>query len=246
MLSKWQELIVLYLEGTSGSLLGGIVHNLNNYVHSFRLQSELFAQKIEKGKIDDPEQCKVLAQRISHGASELADFSHTLERRTYFLNPDLLEINVKDFFDWLAAYWINHLFFKHKIELNLFIDEQLPYFIQVPGQAFTFCLEEGLKNAITACLAKSKQDEGGKDFCLELQARTKEPAQVEFSLVSPTTLPENLDPWAEGSTTQTGRLGLGLPLVNLTCQKLNWNCSLQSNGQKTVYTLLITSPTVKN
>ncbi|MFP4070759.1 MAG: hypothetical protein ACLFTB_01805 [Desulfovibrionales bacterium] len=230
--AQWDGLADLYLEATSGSFLPGIVHNLNNFGHVMDLQLELLQTKlpqIQSGRFGDLD---TRFQRIATASKDLLMVMETVGNRFFFTQKERVHINIEQYFDWLMSFWKNNLFFKHKIDLHFLLDQNCPNLNAVPF-VLTLCIEEGLKNGIEAC-----QEYSTENATLDIVVRPDKDA-VRIGLTTPGSLKLDDDPFAPGTTTKPGRLGLGLSIAAHFAKKVHWDVTLDSHGSETVYTLRI-------
>ncbi|MFO8032921.1 MAG: hypothetical protein R6U22_10285 [Desulfohalobiaceae bacterium] len=229
-----QILIQHYLLKNAGEMLPGLSHNLQNYVHAFRMQLELWEQRSQQGSDQLLAQSPKAMGRLQQTSQDLGSFCELLEQRSFYTALDKSPVHLERFCSWLRDFWKHNLFFKHQIQLELYTEGISGLSLLLPPYALTMCLEEVLKNALQACALDNPQGE----FQFRLQAEKQEQA-VLINLISPTQPPQDLDPWEAGSSSKNGHLGLGLYLVQYLCRTQNWSCSLESNQQQTCFSLQI-------
>jgi hypothetical protein len=221
-----------YAKANAGGLLPGVVHNLQNTVHATIMQLDLWKQHLELAPKPEQGVLQKTLSRLQAATQDQIRFCQDLEQRALFLREAETPVEVHLFCDWLRRFWINDLFFKHHIALDLEVAPEAPATLNLPPLLLTLCLEEPLKNAIEECLLRDRQGQ----FAFSLQVHPCGSGAL-FSLHAETALPQDLDPWQEGATTKAGHLGLGLSLVGFVCSLVGWSCSLEEQGGQSVYSL---------
>ncbi len=229
-----ESLVQLYLMANSGALLPGMVHNLQNHVHTLQIQVELCQQMHSSSAGLSAEKTQKALSRMERSSHELAVFCRQAESRAYYtaLEDNLLDL--RQFCTWQKDFWMNNLFYKHHVLLELDLSNCNGYTLLLPPYALTLCLEEGLKNALEACQAQDPQ--GSFQIQLQLERTSQE---IIMELTSPTALGTELDPWQPGASSKHNRPGLGLNLVEFICKKHSWHCSLDAHQDHTCYKLYI-------
>ncbi|MFP4392976.1 MAG: hypothetical protein ACOC43_06085 [Desulfohalobiaceae bacterium] len=231
-----QILIQHYLSQNVGEMLPGLSHNLQNFVHTLKMQLELWEQRSRQAGDQMQAHTPKGLGRLQMTSQELGNFCQLMEQRSKYTALDKSPVDLEGFCCWLRDFWKNNLFFKHQVQLELYSDRISGLNLLLPPYALTMCLEEGLKNAIQAC----EQDNPEGDFQFKLQIEKNHQAVV-LEFLAPSKLPPGLDPWERGSSNKKGHLGLGLFLVQYLCRTLNWSSSLVNHQDQSLFRLQIPS-----
>jgi hypothetical protein len=225
----WTALADLYLAANSGGMLPGLAHNLNNCSHVLDLQLELLLNKMNAGP-QPPDELEKRVRRIATASKDLQHILENIGQRLFFTQKDQVQVNMPFFLKWLIAHWKHDLFFKHKIETEIHVDDACPN-LDLPPILLTLCLEEPLKNAIEAC--RDQDQDGTYGFAISCTCHGE---GIRIMIAAPTGLAPAGDPFLPGASTKKGRLGMGLSLVRHFSTVAGWQASLtpQENGTKYV------------
>jgi hypothetical protein len=169
-------------------------------------------------------------------SSEFSSACAILSNRNVFTQFEPDRIDLVPFLDWLQAFWRHNLFFKHRIQLEISLDQEVPEQVLLFPGGLVYCLEEGLKNGMEP-LVETGGNQANFHFQLKVTAGRE---GLEFALHTPTSLDPSLDHWQAGTSTKPGHLGLGLPLLRIGCREMGWQCRLSGDSSST--TLSFTVP----
>jgi signal transduction histidine kinase len=230
----WTALADLYLAANSGGMLPGLAHNLNNCSHVLDLQLELLLNKMCSGT-QLPEELEKRVRRIATASKDLQHILENVGQRLFFTQKDQIQVNMPFFLKWLIAHWKHDLFFKHKVDTEIHVDEACPN-LDLPPILLTLCLEEPLKNAIEAC--RDQDPDGTYDFTLSCTCQGE---GIRVEIAAPAGLDPARDPFLPGTSTKEGRLGMGLSLVRHFSTIAGWQASLTPQGNGTRFALEISS-----
>jgi len=232
-IEEWRMLARTYLAANAGRQLPGMTHNANNFCHVLEMQLELFQNKIQRNPALAAGELAPKFSRLTQAVDRIAGILKDNEQHTFYTEetPNLLDIPL--FIAWLNRFWTCNLFFKHKLTKNIICPDSLPA-LHLPPFILTLSLDEALKNAIEACADNDLHAQ--QEITLEIAPHVRGAA---FILVSPSTLPKDLDPWADGSTSKPNHLGLGLPMVKALAEQVGWSVYLTTEGEKTTFRLEI-------
>lgn len=149
---------------TTGNMLGGIVHNLNNPTHALAMQAELLVNNLKK-KPDkvDASALQKKCERLRFVGEEFKGQLDVLTwRHSYTVaTPELLD--PVHFGTWLLQFWRNNLFFKHSVTVDLESDPPPPH-VQVVPLALLWSLEEPLHSMAEAFGHGQSRTEFGMRF----------------------------------------------------------------------------------
>ena len=143
----WYSWAMLYLNSNLGNLLPGITHNLQNTVHSYIMQLEMWEKKIELDKREGISDIAQAVKRLRSTTEELSSFCNQLEQRAFYLQAHPTAVYLNEFINWQKTYWLNNLFFKHYISMPVSCSENTPSILEIPPLILTIVFEEALKNA---------------------------------------------------------------------------------------------------
>ena len=230
----WYSWAIFYLNSNFGNLLPGISHNLQNMVHSYTMQLELWDKKLEANKLQDSSEIAKAVKRFHSTTQELSSFCDQLEQRVFYQQNHTTAVYLHDFIKWQQDYWINNLFFKHYITISTTVEEDTPTVLEIPPIILTLTFEEVLKNAIEACYAINSKGH----FNIKIQLSPYEQG-IEMTITSPTRLDNSLDPWLTGSSSKNHSFGMGLPLVAYFSEFVGWSCELKESDGLTHFNLKI-------
>lgn len=229
---KYMALSEMYLMEGIGRKVHGLVHNLNNLVHVVDMQLSMLSTKSQTSADTPIGSFREKISRSSGGTSKIVQSLQKSGHFSFFTQKHQAQINIPEFITWLLEFWENDLFFKHKVKcLTSFEDAGIN--LSIPPFHLTLCLEQGIRNALEACQG---MDESA-DYVLNIDVNT-EGQGLRISLTSPTMIAD-LDPWAEGSSSKDGHLGMGLPVCSFVASRLGWNIELNCNGQETEFSVSI-------
>ncbi|MFP4083674.1 MAG: hypothetical protein ACLFP9_00285 [Desulfonatronovibrio sp.] len=234
---KYMGLAEMYFWAGMGQRIHGLIHNLNNHIHVVDMQlSMLVARSDSSGK--DPLGCyKEKISRLASGTSKMVDSLQRNGQCSFFAQKSQTQINVKDYLGWILAFWNNDLFFKHKVSCELvFANKDIN--LQVPPFYLTFCIDQGIRNALEAC--QEMNPDGEHRMILEADSKDR---GVSLAIISFTEMAE-IDPWGEGTSSKSGHLGMGLPVCAFLARRMGWDIDLQNSGDETRF--LISIPELKS
>jgi hypothetical protein len=229
----WMNLARTYLSANAGRQIPGMTHNANNFCHVLEMQLELFQGKINRQPDMLAAELLPKCTRLSQAVGKLAEILKDNEQLSFFTDEGVAMIDLSQFMDWVDRFWTNNLFYKHKLVKTLTCEESVPT-LQLPPFILTLAIDEALKNAIEAC--KIKNPGGPHNVHMGIAPHKK---GAVLTLTSPTTFPNDLDPWQEYATTQPDHLGLGLPMVRFLADQAGWQVDLATDGEKTTFRLEI-------
>lgn len=235
--ARWQEAMLAALERNAGALMPGLAHNLHNYAHSFSMQMELLHNAWQRNPEASLSSQKRSLQRMIGFSSDFSSACAILSNRNVYTRFEPDRFDLLPLLDWLQAYWGHNLFFKHRIQLDISVGQEVPEQVLLLPGGLVYCLEEGMKNGMEP-LAETGGNQANFHFQLKVGAGRE---GLEFALHTPTFLDPSLDHWQAGTSTKTGHLGLGLPLLQIGCREMGWDCRLSGDSCSTV--LSITIPT---
>ncbi len=236
--TRWQKAMQAALERNAGELMPGLAHNLHNYAHSFSMQMELLYNAWQQNPEASLSSQQRSLQRMTGFSSDFSSACAILSNRNIFTQFEPDRVDLVPFLDWLQAFWRHNLFFKHRIQLDISLGQEVPEQVYLHPGGLVYCLEEGLKNGMES-LAEAGGNQANYHFQLKVTAGRE---VLEFVLQTPTSLDPSLDHWQVGSSTKTGHLGLGLPLLRIGCREMDWECRL--SGDSSLTTLSFTVPTL--
>lgn len=129
---------------TAGSMLDGIVHNLNNPTHALAMQVALLVNSLKK----NPTNIDVFAlqekiERLRRVDKNFQDQIDALSWRQAYTRTSVELLDPMHFGTWLFQFWRNHCFFKHSVTMDIAADPPPPHVLVVP-LALLWCLEEPL------------------------------------------------------------------------------------------------------
>ncbi len=229
----WMNLARTYLFANAGRQLPGMTHNANNFCHVLEMQLELFQGKINRQPDMQAAELLPKCTRLSQAVGKLAEILRDNEQFSFFTDEAVTMIDVRQFMDWVDRFWTNNLFYKHKVVKDIVCPDTIPT-LRLPPIILTLAVDESLKNAIEACKIK---DPGGQHHMhMEFAPHEK---GASFTLTSPTTFPDALNPWEEAATNKPDHLGLGLPMVKFFAHQAGWRVDLTTNGEETTFRLEI-------
>jgi len=127
---------------TAGSMLDGIVHNLNNPAHALAIQAELLDNCLKKNPTS-MDACALQGkfQRLRHVGKDLKNQIDALSWRHAYTRTSMELLDPWHFGTWLLQFWSNNLFFKHSITMDMATDPHLSH-VRVVPLALLWCLEE--------------------------------------------------------------------------------------------------------
>lgn len=230
---KYMALAEIYLFAGIGQKISGLIHNLNNHIHIADMQLSMLVSKSATSGDKPLADFKDKLSRAEGETSRLAEFLHKNGQYLFYVQKARTQININDYFNWLLEFWNNDLFFKHKISCELIFETQNINIQTIPFY-LTSCLEQGIQNAVEAC-----QEAGSDDEHKMLIKAGSDEKGVNLTVTSFTRIPD-LDPWLEGSSSRSGRLGMGLPISAYLAGCMNWNIELQRGKAET--SLIISIP----
>lgn len=231
---SWQTWVPLYLQCYAGLKIPGITHNLNNYIHILDMQVSLLSSKCNS-KPDTPiSDYRDRLDKINENNHNLLDFLHINSNWSFYTQKERIQTGIPDFIDWLTRFWTNDLFCKHKISIEIELEDNLPN-LDLPALTLTFCMDQALSNATEACCLINPDVE--QNIALNAAA---EKNGVRLSLVSPQpmAMDENTA-WQAGTSSKEGHLGLGLYLIQDMCADLGWETRIITGAESTEFHLLI-------
>lgn len=231
---SWQTWVPLYLQCSAGKKIPGVTHNLNNYIHILDMQVSLLGSKCHS-KPDSPiSDYRDRLDKITTNNRSLLDFLQINSNWTFYTQKERIQTGIPDFMDWLTRFWTNDLYCKHKIALDLELEDNLPN-LDLPALTLTFCMDQALSNAIESCRLQDPDSE--QRVTLKAAA---EKNGVSFGLASPRPMDMGLDSaWQAGTSTKEDHLGLGLYLIREMCTDLGWETDIVSGTESTEFRLLI-------
>jgi phosphoglycerate-specific signal transduction histidine kinase len=229
----WMNLARVYLFANAGRHIPGMTHNANNFCHVLEMQLELFQSKIDRQPDMQGVELLPKCTRLSQAVGKLTEILRDNEQFSFFTDETPAMIDLRQFMAWVDRFWTNNLFYKHKLVKTIACDETVPT-LRLPPFILTLAIDESLKNAVEAC--QRKDPNGQHDLRIQITPHGQGAA---FTLVSPTTFPNDLDPWQEYATTQADHLGLGLSMVRFFADQAGWRVDLATDGEKTTFRLEI-------
>ncbi len=129
---------------TAGSMLDGIVHNLNNPTHALSMQGELLAKSLKKDiATEDVSTLENKFERLRHVGEEFRSQLEVLTWRNTYCKPGVELVDPVHFGTWFLQFWRNNLFFKHNMTVDLETDPPPPH-VQLIPLALVWSLEEPL------------------------------------------------------------------------------------------------------
>lgn len=231
----WPQLIEHYAQANSGSFLPGLAHNLNNCGHIIDLQLELLWSKFPDSTANT-EDLKKRLSRIESASKELLAQLECVSHRFVYLQKDNLQLDLATFFDWLARFWRNHLFFKHKITPNFTVSPGCPN-LDLPPFLLTFALEEAIKNGIEM---NQHRDADGPLVFKALAKPLK--TGVVITLITPNhSSSGQTSIEAQATPPQAGCLGFGMSLVRHCAELVGWKVSTRAENSDFIFDLEIPS-----
>lgn len=224
--SRWINLARLYLDAAGGRYLPGMIHNANNFCHIISMATEL----LRTGTGSDPD---AKLTKIADADTGLQAIFNTAVYRSQLLDCVSRKTGIAEVIQNELDFYHNCLFFKHHIQIELSVPRSLPH-VTLPPMALLYCLEAGIDNAVEACEAT------GHPGVHELPVAVSDEGEgMRISVTSPTTLPEDLDPFSPETGSKPDRPGMGLTIARRLCQELGWTVSLFGNDESSTYSLRI-------
>jgi C4-dicarboxylate-specific signal transduction histidine kinase len=220
-----------YLQANAGSLLPGMVHNHQNAVHSLSMQTEMLSAELNASRTH-----KALNRLATLSRKLIQDYDQ-LGKRELFTQQSPTQVHMGQFAHWLAHFWTNNLFVKHHVQLNIEVGPDTPQSVYLCPYRLTLCVEEALKNALEGCAQQTSHERHQLWLTISRDA-----SAISLVLVSPTSLAEGLDPFAEFSTTKEQHLGLGLALARHCSSQSGWSVSLTPDKGRAAFQLTIPLP----
>lgn len=190
---------------TTGRMLRGIVHNLNNPTHVLTMQTELLLNSLQKETLDingpacapacrdepgagrgthaDRSALVEKCSRLQRVGEELKNQLDVLAWRDAYTSPAVEILDPVHFGTWFLQFWRNNLFFKHSMTVDLAVEPLLPH-VQVIPLALVWSLEEPLCSMASAFCDEQVQTE----FRMRFEIQVHPPEGVSFKmLLSPAT-----------------------------------------------------------
>ncbi|GAB6060231.1 hypothetical protein [Desulfonatronum parangueonense] len=162
-------------QSAAGSMLSGIVHNLNNPLHVLTMQTELFLNALAKNDLEASRSTlRDKCTRLQHIGEDLKSQLDVLSWRDVYTSRDNQLIDPVHYGNWFLEFWRCHLFFKHNFTSTIVLNPAPPHIRAVP-LAITWCLEEPLIALLDLCQKTHAQI----TYRLRLQIRPM-PEGVEF------------------------------------------------------------------
>ncbi len=222
-----------YLWAGMGQKIHGLIHNLNNHAHVMDMQVNMLAAKADSSADEPLKAYEDKLARLANGTASIVENLQKNGRCSFFAQKSQTQINVHDFLSWMVDFWGNDLFFKHHISCRLFHEDQ-GINLQMPPFYLTLCLEQGIRNVVEAC----HEMESSKKHRLQIRALPAGNGGVKIILQSSTQVPD-LDPWAQGSSSKPGHLGMGLPLAAFLAGRMGWSINLSKGESETGLEIII-------
>ncbi|MFO7878227.1 MAG: hypothetical protein R6U55_16795 [Desulfovermiculus sp.] len=227
--TRWQEAVHAALARNAGELVAGLVHNLHNYAHTFSMQMEMWNYALQRNPSASISSQQRSLQRMTALSSDFTHECSVLGDRTFYTGLEPTSIQLSSALHWLESFWRHNLFFKHHVQLDIHMGVQALTHLTIRPGMLIYGLEEGIKNGVESLTGTM---EGQKVFHFDLEV-TASSSFLSFILRSPTALDQSIDPWQAGTSTKEGHFGLGLPLLQIGCQKMGWNCQLHGDDRST-------------
>ncbi|MFO7727138.1 MAG: hypothetical protein R6X11_02310 [Desulfonatronovibrio sp.] len=234
---KYMGLAEMYFWAGMGQRVHGLIHNLNNHIHVVDMQMAMLVARSDSSGEEPLGNYKEKFSRLASGTSRMVDSLQRNGQCSFFAQKSQTQINVKDYLEWILAFWENDLFFKHKVSCEL-ISENHDINIQVPPFHLTLCLDQGIRNALEAC----QEINPDAEHSMILEADSKDKG-INLAITSFTRLPQ-IDPWGEGTSSKSGHLGMGLPVAAFLARRMGWELDLRYSGDETRF--LISIPELKS
>jgi hypothetical protein len=229
LVPRWQAAVHAALARNAGELMAGLVHNLHNYAHTFSMQMEMWNSAQQRNPSASIFSQQRSLQRMTALSSDFARECSVLGDRSLYTGLEPSSIQLSSALNWLEGFWKHNLFFKHYVQLDIKMEGDTPAHLTIRPGMLIYGLEEGIKNGVESLTGTV---EGQKVFNFDLEVTAKN-ACLNFTLRTPTVLDHSIDPWQAGASTKTDHLGLGLPLLQIVCRKMGWNCQLRGDDQST-------------
>lgn len=229
---KYMGLAEMYFWAGIGQRVHGLVHNLNNHIHVVDMQLAMLVARSDSSGDEPLGDYKQKIFRLASGVSRMVDSLHRNGQCSFFAQKSQAQINVKDYLEWILAFWQNDLFFKHKMFCELIIENHDTN-LQIPPFHLTLCLDQAIRNALEACQEMNPDAE----HKMILEAASKDRG-VSLAVNSFTRIPE-IDPWSEGASSKPGHLGMGLPVSAFLAGRMGWEIDLQCSGGETRFLISI-------
>ncbi|WP_456324121.1 hypothetical protein [Desulfonauticus submarinus] len=225
-LEEINKLVSLYLQARGGKSFPGFIHNLNNYLHLLKMQHSLLEKRIQKETLED---IPVYFERFAQAFSGVDRLVSLAGERDFYLSKEIERFSINSFIEWFKNFWVNDLFFKHQIKLNVCLN--IDFSLQLAPYILTFCLEEGLFNILEELQDKEKT------FELSLNVNKVE-QDIIFELISPTVLKVK-NPFDPFVSTKKKHLGLGLFLGAKILSTCRGGLALFAKHGLTIYQIFI-------
>ncbi|HDQ40168.1 MAG TPA: hypothetical protein ENN39_03975 [Desulfonatronum sp.] len=147
----------------AGSMLNGIVHNLNNPAHALNMQIELFMKSLHRDLAGrDASVVENKCRRLRHIGEDFRNHLEVLSWRGTYCRPQVELVDPVHFGTWLLQFWRNNLFFKHSMVVDLQVQPSLH--VKLIPLALLWCLEEPLSTMTSAFSNEHVQTEFGMRF----------------------------------------------------------------------------------
>ncbi|MFP4258742.1 MAG: hypothetical protein ACLFRE_07035 [Desulfovermiculus sp.] len=232
---QWQAAVHAALARNAGELMAGLVHNLHNYAHTFSLQMDMWNNALQRNPNASISSQQRSLQRMTALSSDFNQECSVLGQRTFYTCLQPTSFQLSSALHWLESFWQHDLFFKHRVQLNINMGAHALNSLTIRPGLLIYGLEEGIKNGVESL---NGEEEGQKVFQFDLDVIANS-SSIRFTLRSPTVLDQSIDPWQAGTSTKTDHLGLGLPLLQIVCRKMGWNCQLRGDDQGTNLVLAV-------
>ncbi|MFW5731281.1 MAG: hypothetical protein ACOCV7_06485 [Desulfonatronovibrionaceae bacterium] len=229
---KYEALAELYLQAGLGAKIHGLIHNLNNHVHVVDMQLAMLLNKADASGNEPLSFFKDKLQRSAGGAGKIVSALQQNGRCSFFAQKEKVQINVRDYAQWLVEFWNNDLFFKHRVDCRLSCRQESLNLLVSPFHLH-LCLDQAIKNAVESFMDHEKVQKHELGVNIHAHARA-----VKIQVSSQGVLPE-LDPWQEGISTKAKHLGMGLPLAAHAAGTWGWQISLDQQDDRVVFSMII-------
>lgn len=226
---RWQEAVHAALARNAGELIAGLVHNLHNYAHTFSMQMDMWNNALQRNPNAPMSSQQRSLQRMTALSSDFSQECSVLGQRTFYAGLEPASIELSSALHWLETFWRHNLFFKHHVQLDINMGAHALTSLTIRPGMLIYGLEEGIKNGVESLTGKK---ESQKVFHFDLEV-TASSSSLRLTLRSPTALDQSIDPWQAGTSTKEGHFGLGLPLLQVGCRKIGWDCQLCGDDQST-------------
>ena len=215
-----------YLDATAGQFLSGLIHSANNSCHIIALAAELL-----RGEISQNPSTKL--DRILSAESDLQAIFNTATSRSQLLVCTPEEVLVDEIIRTELEFFHNCLFFKHYIQPVVTTAPGLGI-LRLPPLPLVYCLEAGLLNVVEAC--QTEEPTGPIKLEIDITTASEETC---IAMTSSTHLPADIDPFAPGTSTRPGHVGMGLTIARELCTRLGWSVTRNGDAASCTYTLTI-------